>query len=574
MPLNPDIATDVITFDILIEGVKTDSDYHVKSMVISKEANRIAYAQLILFDGGEVKDGFKISDTNNFIPGSKIEIKAGYHFKNATVFKGIIIKHGIKKTAGRFELIIECKHPAVNMTIGKKSKYFYETTDSDLIGEIVQPYGIAIEAESTEVTHKAMVQYRVTDWEFMVMRAEANGKLVFAQDDGIKIAAPDSGQIPALILDPDSIMEIESEMDAATQLKAVSAAAWDPAEQKVIKAEATPSKNKEQGNIDAAILAEVTKHEAYEMQHTGPVEDAELQAWADAKLVKSRLAKIRGRIKCQGNATIQPGNVAEIKAIGQRFNGPVYITGVRHQINAKDWETDLQFGLSPEWHGISTAQKHSHTLLPSVSGLQIGVVVQLKDDPLGEDRILVRAPLISENETGVWARVSSLDAGENRGTFFRPEIDDEVIIGFLDNDPRYPVVLGMLNSSAKPAPITASDDNHEKGIITREELKLLFNDETKVVTIETPNGNMFIMSDEDGGITMEDENGNTVIMSADGITLESAKDLILKATGDVKIEGVNIEAKASARLKGEGSAGAEISASGNTVIKGAMVMIN
>ncbi len=213
-------------------------------------------------------------------------------------------------------------------------------------------------------------------------------------------------------------------------------------------------------------------------------------------------------------------------------------------------------------------------MLSSISGLHIGIVIQLEDDPLGEDRILIRTPLISEDETGTWARVNSLDAGENRGAFFRPEIDDEVIIGFIDNDPRHAVVLGMLNSSAKPAPIKATDKNSEKGFITREELKLLFNDEKKAVAIETPNSNIITISDEDGGISLEDENGNSMLMNADGITLESGKDIILKATGDITLEGVNIEVTASAELKGEGSAGAELSAGGNTVIKGATVMIN
>lgn len=574
MAANTDIATDIITFDILTQGIKTNTLCSLKSIVVNKEANKIAYAQLILFDSGEIKDGFTISDTDDFIPGNTIEIKAGYHFKNTTVFKGIIIKHGIRRTTSRFEIIIDCKHPAVTMTVCQKSNYFYNAKDSDIAAKLVNPYGIALQATPTKVTHKAMVQHRVSDWEFMLMRAEANGLLVHTDDDALKIIAPETSNNPVLNLDPGSIMEIESEMDALTQLKAVSAAAWDSAAQKVIKTEAVSPKFSEQGNIDAGVLAGVTKHTTYEMPHTGNLDDTELQARADAKLLKSRLAKIRGRIKCQGNADIRTGDTVRIDGIGKRFNGPVYITGVRHQINSKNWETDLQFGLAPESYGASTVREQNHNLVPPISGLQIGVVVQLQDDPLGEDRILVRAPMVSENEPGIWARINCLDAGKNRGTFFRPEIGDEVVLGFIDNDPRYPMVLGMLNSSARPAPLKASDKNPEKGFVTKEALKLLFNDETKGIAMETPNGNLIIMSDEDGGISLKDENGNSVLMNADGITLESSKDLILKAQGDITMEGMNTEIKAGAELKAEGSAGAEISAGGNTVIKGAMVMIN
>ena len=109
--------------------------------------------------------------------------------------------------------------------------------------------------------------------------------------------------------------------------------------------------------------------------------------------------------------------------------------------------------------------------------------------PNGENRILVRLPIIDNAAPGIWARVATLDAGENRGSFFLPELDDEVIVGFLNDDPRDAVVLGMLNSSAKPAPITAQDANHEKGFVTRSGMRVHFNDDTKTITIDTPAGN-------------------------------------------------------------------------------------
>jgi hypothetical protein len=63
-------------------------------------------------------------------------------------------------------------------------------------------------------------------------------------------------------------------------------------------------------------------------------------------------------------------------------------------------------------------------------------------------------------------------------------------------------------------------------------------------------------------------------MSSDGIKMESAADINIKATGDVNIEGVNINVKAQAQFKAEGSAGAEMSTSGQAVVKGSIVMIN
>jgi uncharacterized protein involved in type VI secretion and phage assembly len=218
--------------------------------------------------------------------------------------------------------------------------------------------------------------------------------------------------------------------------------------------------------------------------------------------------------------------------------------------------------------------KPASGLLPAISGLQIGIVSQLEEDPDGEDRILVQIPIINNEEQGIWCRVASLDAGENRGAFFRPEIEDEVIIGFINQDPNDAVVLGMLHSSAKPSPITASDDNHEKGFVTRSEMKVLFDDDKKSINISTPAGKVISLDEDAGTIVIEDDNSNVITIDDSGIMLESAGDIGIKASGDVSIEGTNVNITANAEFKAEGSAGAEVSTSAIAVLKGSLVQIN
>jgi uncharacterized protein involved in type VI secretion and phage assembly len=206
--------------------------------------------------------------------------------------------------------------------------------------------------------------------------------------------------------------------------------------------------------------------------------------------------------------------------------------------------------------------------------LQLGVVTQLADDPAGEHRIRVKIPLVGMDEQGVWARVATLDAGAQRGTFFRPEVDDEVVLGFLHDDPAQPVVLGMLHSSAKAPPLAATEDNHQKTYMSRSGIALLFDDDKKVVTLETPGGNRLTLTDADGGIMLEDQNGNKLTMDSNGIVLTSAKELGLKAQTDLKGEGLNTEFKSSASFKAQGNASAEVSSSGTLTVKGALVQIN
>ena len=120
------------------------------------------------------------------------------------------------------------------------------------------------------------------------------------------------------------------------------------------------------------------------------------------------------------------------------------------------------------------------------------------------------------------------------------------MVGFFDDDPGQPVVLGGLFSSAKAAPITATDDNHQKGFTTRSGMHILFDDDKKTIKIDTPGGNKLMLDDDQKQIDITDQNGNKILLSSDGITLDSAKDVIVKAKGDVKLEGTKgLELKAN-----------------------------
>ncbi len=105
-------------------------------------------------------------------------------------------------------------------------------------------------------------------------------------------------------------------------------------------------------------------------------------------------------------------------------------------------------------------------------------------------------------------------------------------------------------------------------------MKLHFDDDKKIILIETPAGKKVTLDEDAGELKMMDENGNKIVMSSDGILIQSDGKIEIKAQQDVKVEGLNVEQKASASFKAEGSASAEVSASGNLTLKGAMVQIN
>jgi len=568
----------VVTQVVKVNGTEVPLQFRAETIVINKEVNRIPTARLVFIDGSASEEKFEASNGNLFIPGNEIEIQAGYESDNKTIFKGVIVKQSVKIRSNNSILIIECKDKAVKMTVGKKNKYFTDSVkDSDAISTIINTYGLNAEVETTDVTHKELIQFETTDWDFMVNRADVNGKLVITDDGNIAVKKPNFTSSPVIsLVYGATILELDAEIDARHQLKAVKTKSWSSDDQAVKETDAADPAVSLNGNITADDLANVIGLNEYTIKHGGAVEDAELQSWGNALWLKHQAAKVRGRVRFRGIDTVKPGVMIELGGLSDRFNGKCFVSAAQHHISAGDWQTEAQFGLNPEWF----SQEHAINMMPAsglmaaVSGLQVGKVTQLENDPDGKNRIKIFLPIINNNEQGTWARVATLDAGNDRGSFFLPEIGDEVIVGFINDDPRDAIVLGMMNSSAKPAPLTAADANHEKGFVTRSKMKMIFNDDKKSFTLLTPAGKTMVVDDDAGIMKLEDENGNKFLMDTNGITIESYKEIKIKATTDLKMEAVNAETKASAGLKAEGSASAELKSSGMMTVKGSMVQIN
>jgi Rhs element Vgr protein len=572
-------SPDLIRLRIFSNGQELSQEHHVLSVVVTRTLNRVPFAQVVLQDGDVAAADFRLSNEQFFAPGCELEIRAGYHSEEETLFKGLVLRHAIRARRGANNtLTVECRDKAVKATVGRKSAIYQDSTDSTILSDLLGRCGVTAQVESTSITHMQMVQADVSDWDFILERAEANGLVVRIEDGTVSVEKPDTSGSPVnQLIFGQSLFEVEAETDARHQLEGAKGEAWDPSGQELRSTEGEEPSFTSPGNLSASELAGIMGQGPEALRHGGRLAEEELKAWASARLLRSRMALVRGRAKCQGDARIKPGVMVELKGVGDRFSGNVYVTGVRHQITTDNWETDLQFGLSPERYRETQAVEAplAAGLVAPLHGLQVGVVTALQDDPDGEERIQVRLPIVSAEAPGVWARLALMDAGENRGSIFRPDVGDEVVVGFINQDPRDAVVLGMLHSSAKASPLPASDDNHEKGFITRSDMRVLFDDDKKVMTLSTPGGNKLVLSDDEQGILLEDQSGNKIKLSSDGITIESAGALNLKtSSGDVSMEGVNVKLKASAQLKAEGSAGAEVSTSAIAVLKGSLVQIN
>ncbi|MGZ4078079.1 MAG: type VI secretion system tip protein VgrG, partial [Bacteroidia bacterium] len=564
-----------------IDGVQLEDKYGVSAIMVNKTVNKIPFAQLVIIDGDVSKQDFPASSSEVFVPGKKVTIKMGYDSLDKKVFEGIIIKHSIQMQGNSMFLTVELRDEAVKLTVGRKNKFFENKLDSAIMEEVLG--GFAGTVMPTTTLQEEMVQYFCTDWDFVLSRADVNGMLVFVEDGKVNVKKPLLSVPPKIsVVFGANVYEFEAEMDARDEYASIEASSWNDATRQVVKKKSTPPNlGVEEGNPTGKKLSDVIGLSQFALQHSGQVKDTELEAWASAKLLRSRMAKIKGRAKIDGYTDIKPGDMLGIDQFSKRFNGIAFVSAVTHQLSGDlSFTTDIQFGYSQEWFSKKyndIVESPASGLLPSVFGLQVGIVKKIVGDPQNDYRVKVNLPMVAAGTEGVWARLATLDAGNKRGTFFYPEVDDEVILGFMNDDPREPVILGMLhskNSSGKP-PIEPTQNNFVKGIYTKGEIKLVFDDEKKSVTIETPGGNKVLITDKDEAkITISDSNQNKIEMTKDGINITSGKDLNLKATGDIKIEGVNITTSANAQYKAEGNSGVELSSSANAVIKGAVVQIN
>lgn len=563
MPLPTPISNDVplVTYTIKVEGAKIDDSYLVHSIETYCEINTISYAKITIYDGTPAEGKFEISETATFLPGKEVEIDFGYESKEKPVFKGVIVKQGIQISGEDSSmLIVIVKDKAVKMTLGRKNNIYNEITDSDLIGKLIGNNGLGKDVEATTVQYEKIVQYYATDWDLMLMRAEINGLIVTLDYGKVVVKKPDTSQTPVVEVSYGStIYDLRADMHSESQVSAASikGASWDYTTQKLFESGAGSVGVTEQGNYTSATLAKVFNISDLPLQTGAGFNVNSLKGWATAEIQRSMLSKITGTVSFQGMADVKPGVVISLAGVGARFNGKAFISSVKHTVREGNWVTEAGFGMSFKWFSEQRKDIESPNasgLLPAIRGLQTGIVKKVATDPDSEFRVFVELPLLNSENKQMWARLATFYTTPKGGSFFMPETDDEVVIGFMNDDPNDPIILGSLYSKNIDTPFDPDEDNTKKAIYTKGELKVLFDDKDKIITISTPADNIVTLDDKAKKISLADCNNNTIVMSDSGITIDSASSIKITAKEDITINAgtkLTEEAKTDVSISGQ-----------------------
>lgn len=196
-----------------------------------------------------------------------------------------------------------------------------------------------------------------------------------------------------------------------------------------------------------------------------------------------------------------------------------------------------------------------------IHSVVVGVVTN-NQDPDSMGRVKVKFPWLSDRDESTWARIAAPMAGKQRGAYFLPEVDDEVLVAFDRGDVRFPYVLGALWNGQDAPPITNDDGKNN------------------IRMIKSRSGHVIKLNDEDGKETIEitdksQKNSIVIDTSKNTITVTTDKDITLSASqGTIKLDAQKVEITSSDATKLKSGSTMNVEASGTMTVKGATVNIN
>ena len=584
-------ATGPLGITVEVDGRALPDPVQVLAVEVLDSVGRIAQCRIRLLDGNPADLEFPLTDDPKLAPGADIAVKAQYGSDQAeAIFDGLLVgvRTRILGGDGTCTLDLDCRGRPIKLHQTRKSALYADVKDSEIITRIAQDAGLRAKVASTSSQQKQILRSDCTDWEYLRLLADRNGLLLYADGKDL-LAQPPAVSAAAVhtVTFGTDLYDVDLEVSAQRAFSQARFQSWDIAGQTGRQTTSKPFRGPRWGNLTLTTLSQ----KLVGGQSDGPVlstpadlETDLLQSYSDAIVQGTELGRIVGAVRFAGSARVKPNTTLELKGLADRMNGTAFVTGLEHRLDDQGWVTTARLGALPDDEGFGTRRPVvvAAGVTTPVHGLQVGRVMKIDEDPDNRARIQIVLPMIAGTEDGIWARLGAPYAGKSTGFDFLPEIGDEVVVGFMGGDPSHPVILGSMHNPKNTGPVVAEEANNLKILQTRSGTKLTFDDDKKAVIIDTPGGAQVTLDDDAKEVTLKDQNGNEAKLGNAGITLSSPKDITLDAKGNVVIKaaqdltakGLNVTAEAQLGATVKGNASAEISASGTTTVKGAMVMIN
>ena len=156
----------------------------------------------------------------------------------------------------------------MKLTVARRSATYFDETDSEIIEDLLSAARLLGDVEPTKLKHPQMVQFHVTDWDFLLARARANGKVVLPKDDKLVVKGIALSGSPVCELQFGStLLELDAEIDARLQFPEFLGRTRDPAQQTLVAVRGAAASFKAPGNLPQSALAAVAGAETRNLQH-------------------------------------------------------------------------------------------------------------------------------------------------------------------------------------------------------------------------------------------------------------------------------------------------------------------
>jgi phage protein D len=455
---------------------------------------------------------------------------------------------------------------------GTHVQAFTQVTDSDMASRIAQDAGLRADVDATSQIYEHVLQDNQTHMAFLRGRAERIGYEVYARERTLyfKRAGSASSGSTLQLEWGDQLQAFHPRMTLAEQVDEVVVKGWDPKTKTEITGSATRSQARPEigESSSGGALASNAFGEGKRMVVNRSVSSqAEADAVAQALLDEIDGAFVEADGECIGTPTLKAGTEVDLSALGQKLSGTYYVTAATHLYRADgDYRTAFTVtGRRPETLGRLLGDRPGDTV-EHWGGVVIAIVTN-NNDPDGQGRVKLKYPWMADDVESGWARVAGIGAGDERGLFCLPEVNDEVVVAFEHGEVDRPLVIsGLWNGVDAPTvPVSEAIQNgnvHTRAFKTRSGHVLTFVDDSEgKVELQTAGGHRLTLDDQNravqietnGGITvnLDDSNGGVTIQCSGKLQIEAQQDIALKA-------GMNIN----------------LEASGQVVIRGATIDLN
>jgi uncharacterized protein involved in type VI secretion and phage assembly len=453
------------------------------------------------------------------------------------IFRGVIVQQTLKMRRSHAELTLVLRHDLQKLFNSHRSQIFEQQDDAAIIGGLLLEQAIPLlGVTGMSMLHEQLVQFRCADWQFIRCRLMANGVWLFPSPDGVTIMPPLLSPVPehvlhqrAVLSDRDGLIE-ESEWSFSEQYQPaqLTVSAWNSETQFNDMTVAMPVPLGTQA-FDASTGNQLNRN-PWEFNYSTPLGIEEATTLARGLLLNLRSSSAQGDFIVEGATDYKLGQTLALQDFGLSFDGQGIITGVSHRISKEEgWRTVLSLGTDD-----AIAQLK---IVPRANGLHVGVVAPFMEDVGGLNRIRVRLPVLGETNNVLWARFSSPYASQMSGFCFYPEVGDEVVIGFFDQNPGYPVILGAMHNPVNRAPVSPSLENNMKALIINkdgEQLQLSFDTLARSVQLSSVDNKLTLQ----GGVTLE--SAQTLQAKATSISIEG-EETTLVGKSIVNVKGARID---------------------------------